>query len=130
MNYKELKWGALKSYAKTLGINTKGLKRFEIEQKIRDLNVVPFKGVKETHPLFNDPEIEELIPYLKAYKKIGAVSSIGDINKKVAIKFHEHIETDKGAVLNLGCGNCIPKYYKRFAHNYDLLATEYGEPLL
>ena len=85
MNYRDLKWGELKSFAKSQGINTKGKKKDEILQELdaygyeilSDLEpskekmeqLKEFKGIKEEHPFFT--EVEEYVPYLKAYNKIS-----------------------------------------------------------
>ena len=60
MNYRELKWGALKSYATKLGINTKGMTKVvllewldampDVAHGIEELT--PFTGIKQsTHYL-------------------------------------------------------------------------------
>ena len=86
MNYRELKWGALKSYATKLGINTKGMTKEvllewldampDVAHGIEEMK--PFKGIKQHHPLFD--EIKDYLPYLKAYKKLNAVSRDPKIN--------------------------------------------------
>jgi hypothetical protein len=119
MNYRELKWGALKSYATKLGINTKGMTKEvllewldampDVAHGIEELK--PFKGIKQHHPLFD--EIKDYLPYLKAYKKLNAVS-------------RDHIETQKNAKVNIGCGRCVNSYYQRMVANYNKLVDEYG----
>ncbi len=86
--------------------------------------VVEFKGIKETHPLFE--EIEEYLPHLKAYKKIKAISSVKEVTTAIATLFMKYIETDKRAGLNLSCGWCKSRYYERMIYGYNKLAEEYG----
>ena len=157
MDYRELKWGALKSYATKLGINTKGMTK---EVLLEWLDAMPdvshgieelksFKGIKEPeilsnewieslvngakvkfhnrlnpHPLFN--EIKDYLPYLKAYKKLNAVSRDPKINKAIATLFVKYIETQKNAKINIGCGRCVNSYYQRMVANYNKLVDQYG----
>ncbi len=132
MNYRELKWGALKSYATKLGINTKGMTKAvllewldampDVAHGIEELK--PFKGIKQHHPLFD--EIKDYLPYLKAYKKLNAVSRDSKINKAIATLFVKYIETQKNAKVNIGCGRCVNSYYQRMVANYNKLVDEYG----
>lgn len=140
MNYRDLKWHDLRSFATSQGIDTRkkkkrtileeldGILPFIVYKEISDnylLNeVVEFKGIKETHPLFE--EIEEYLPHLKAYKKIKAISSVKEVTTAIATLFMKYIETDKRAGLNLSCGRCKSRYYERMIYGYNKLAEEYG----
>ena len=148
MDYHELGWGELRSFAKSQDIDTKGLKRIEILEALDSFNdlvkeetftwvhipcetkakLEPFKGVKETHPLFK--EIEPYLPHLKAYAKLKAVSNVEGISEGIAVLFMKHIEEDKRAPINLGCGPCRDRYYKRMIQGYNKLAEKYGEPTI
>ena len=133
MNYRELKWGALKSYATKLGINTKGMTKEvllewldampEIAHGVEE-ELKPFKGIKQHHPLFD--EIKDYIPYLKAFKKLKAVSPVPEVNKAIATLFMKYIEEHKSASINLGCGRCKHSYYERMIAGYNRLVDEYG----
>jgi len=132
MNYRELKWGALKSYATKLGINTKGMTKVvllewldampDVAHGIEELT--PFTGIKQEHPLFE--EIKDYLPYLKAYKKLNAISRDPKINKAIAALFLKYIEEDKNIRLNLGCGICKQRYYQRMIAGYNRLVDKYG----
>jgi len=132
MDYRELKWGALKSYATKLGINTKGMTKValldclaampEKAHKVEELK--PFKGIKQKHPLFE--EVKDYLPYLKAYKKLNAISRDPKVNKAIATLFLKYIEEDKNIRLNLGCGICKQRYYQRMIAGYNRLVEEYG----
>jgi hypothetical protein len=139
MDYRDLKWGELKSFAKSQGINTKGKKKVDIldeldylneEIVVRTIKGEPtddpyiFKAIKQSHPFFE--EVEPYIPYLIAYNKIGSVSNIEGVSKGIATIFMKYIETDPNAVVNLKCGRCIPRYYKRLVAGYNRMADEYG----
>ena len=156
MNYREMKWGALKSYGTKLGIDTKGMTK---ELLLEWLDAMPdvahgielksFKGIKEPdllsdewieslvngakvrfhnrinpHPIFE--EIKDYIPYLKAYKKLHAISPVPEVNKAIAALFLKYIEEDKNIRLNLGCGICKQRYYERMIAGYNRLVDEYG----
>jgi hypothetical protein len=101
MDYRDLAWGELKSFAKSQGINTKGLKKVEILEQLdnmtpggkrwhtekilgqtmaehsKDLSsyanedFTEFKGIKETHPIFE--EIKPFLPALKVYNTINGM---------------------------------------------------------
>jgi hypothetical protein len=132
MNYRELKWGALKSYGTKLGINTKGMTKQillewldampDVAHGIEELT--PFTGIKQDHPLFD--EVEPYLPYLKAYKKLKAVSPMPEVSKAIATLFLKYIEEDKNIRLNLGCGVCTQRYYERMIAGYNRLVDEYG----
>ena len=132
MNYRELKWGALKSYATKLGINTKGMTKEvllewldampDVAHGIEELK--PFKGIKQHHPLFD--EVEPYLPYLKAYKKLNAISPNPQVNEAIATLFLKYIEQDKNVRMNLGCGICKQRYYQRMIAGYNRLVEEYG----
>tara|TARA_R110001632_G_scaffold13447_1_gene46202 strand:+ start:699 stop:1109 length:411 start_codon:yes stop_codon:yes gene_type:complete len=132
MNYRDLKWGALKSYGTKLGINTKGMTKQvllewldampDVAHGIEELK--PFTGIKQEHPLFD--EVEPYLPYLKAYKKLKAVSPMPEVNKAIATLFLKYIEEDKNIRLNLGCGVCTQRYYERMIAGYNRLVDEYG----
>ena len=132
MDYRKLKWGALKSYATKLGINTKGMTKQvllewldampEIAHGIEQLE--PFKGIKQHHPLFE--ELEPYLPYLKAYKKLKAVSPVPEVNKAIATLFLKYIEEQKNIRINLGCGRCKHSYYERMIAGYNKLVDQYG----
>ena len=132
MDYRKLKWGALKSYATKLGINTKGMTKQillewldampDVAHGIEELT--PFTGIKQDHPLFD--EVEPYLPYLKAYKKLKAVSPMPEVNKAIATLFLKYIEEDKNIRLNLGCGVCTQRYYERMIAGYNRLVDEYG----
>ena len=141
MDYRNLKWGELKSFAKSQGIKTTGKKKVEILEELDNmtpgvkvkLKVKPnflkeFKGIKEEHPFFK--EAEPYVKYLKAYNKIKAVSNVEGVSKGIATIFMKYIETDKNAVINLNCGRCIPKYYERLYAGYNRMAKEHGEPTI
>lgn len=180
MDYHELGWGELRSFAKSQDIDTKGLKRIEILEALDSFNdlvkeetftwvhipcetkakLEPFKGVKsdvieddepkplskewednlvaeakqrlnhkiDPHPLFK--EIEPYLPHLKAYAKLKAVSNVEGISEGIAVLFMKHIEEDKRAPINLGCGPCRDRYYKRMIQGYNKLAEKYGEPTI
>ena len=97
MDYRELKWGALKSYATKLGINTKGMTKVALldclaampEEAHEVEELTPFTGIKQQHPLFE--EIEPYLPYLKAYKKLNAISRDPKVNKAIATLFLKYI---------------------------------------
>ena len=132
MDYRELKWGALKSYGTKLGINTKGMTKEvllewldampEVAHGIEELK--PFTGIKQHHPLFE--ELEPYLPYLKAYKKLKAVSPVPEVNKAIATLFLKYIEEQKNIRINLGCGRCKHSYYERMIAGYNKLVDEYG----
>ena len=157
MNYRELRWGALKSYGTKLGIDTKGMtKELLLEwldampEKAHGIDELkPFKGIKEPellsdewieslvngakvkfhniinpHPLFE--EIKDYIPYLKAFKKLKAVSPVPEVNKAIATLFMKYIEEQKNIRINLGCGRCKHSYYERMIAGYNKLVDEYG----
>ena len=151
MNYRDLKWSELRSFAKSQGIDTKGKKKVEILEELDNMNptieltedelkhgfidfinlpcdtkvkLQEFKGVKESHPLFE--EVKPYLKSLKAYKKLKAVSNVEGQSKGIATLFMKYLEKDPNAVINLGCSRCISKYYERFVANYDLLCDEYG----
>jgi hypothetical protein len=147
MNYRDLAWGELKSFAKSQGINTKGLKKVDILEQLDNFVPVwladeytnpfvamsklePFKGIKETHPIFE--EIKPFLPALKVYNTINGMgikcevtSTEEGISKGIALLYMKHIETHKGAVVALG-GCCIHKYYPRLTFGYNELAKKYG----
>mgnify|MGYP003680850431 CR=1 FL=1 len=116
MNYRELKWGALKSYATKLGINTKGMTKAVLLECLA--------GIKQEHPLFE--EVEPYLPYLKAYKKLNAISPNPEVNEAIATLFLKYIEQDKNVRINLGCGICKQRYYQRMIAGYNRLVEEYG----
>ena len=132
MNYRKLKWGALKSYGTKLGINTKGMTKQvllewldampEVAHGVEELK--PFTGIKQHHPLFD--EVEPYLPYLKAYKKLNAISREDKVNEAIATLFLKHIEEDKNVRINLGCGTCKERYYQRMIANYNKLVDKYG----
>jgi hypothetical protein len=132
MDYRQLKWGALKSYATKLGINTKGMTKQvllewldampDVAHGIEELT--PFIGIKQDHPLFD--EVAPYLPYLKAYKKLKAVSPMPEVNKAIATLFLKYIEEDKNIRLNLGCGVCTQRYYERMIAGYNRLVDEHG----
>ena len=132
MDYRELKWGALKSYGTKLGINTKGMTKQvllewldampDVAHGVEELK--PFTGIKQSHPLFD--EVEPYLPYLKAYKKLHAISPVPEVNKAIAALFLKYIEEDKNIRLNLGCGICKQRYYERMIAGYNRLVDEYG----
>tara|TARA_R110000787_G_scaffold5024_1_gene18767 strand:+ start:447 stop:860 length:414 start_codon:yes stop_codon:yes gene_type:complete len=132
MNYRELKWGALKSYGTKLGINTKGMTKEvllewldampDVAHGIEELK--PFTGIKQHHPLFD--EIKDYLPYLKAFKKLKAVSPVPEVNKAIATLFMKYIEEQKNIRINLGCGRCKHSYYERMIAGYNKLVDEYG----
>ena len=132
MNYRELKWGALKSYATKLGINTKGMTKDvllewldampDVAHGIEELK--PFTGIKQHHPLFE--ELEPYLPYLKASKKLKAVSPVPEVNLAIATLFLKYIEEQKNIRINLGCGRCKHSYYERMIAGYNKLVDEYG----
>ena len=132
MDYRELKWGALKSYATKLGINTKGMTKVALleclaamPEKAHEVEELkPFKGIKKEHPLFD--EVEPYLPYLKAYKKLNAISREPKVNEAIATLFLKYIEQDKNIRLNLGCGICKQRYYQRMIAGYNRLVEEYG----
>ena len=133
MDYRELKWGALKSYATKLNINTKGMTKSALLDcldampemiHIVEEQLEPFKGIKQNHPLFD--EIEPYLPYLKAFKKLNAISPVNEVTTAIATLFMKYIETDKRAALNLSCGRCRARYYERMIYGYNKLAEEYG----
>ena len=132
MDYRKLKWGALKSYATKLGINTKGMTKVALldclaampEQSHEVEELTPFTGIKQDHPLFD--EVEPYLPYLKAYKKLKAVSPMPEVNKAIATLFLKYIEEDKNIRLNLGCGVCTQRYYERMIAGYNRLVDEHG----
>ena len=132
MNYRELKWGALKSYATKLGINTKGMTKVALLECLAAMpdeaheveELTPFNGIKQEHPLFND--VEPYLPYLKAYKKLNAISRDSKVNEAIATLFLKYIEQDKNIRLNLGCGICKQRYYQRMIAGYNRLVEEYG----
>lgn len=142
MDYHELPWGQLKSFAKSQDINTKGLKRIEILEMLDSFNsevkeeetTIKFKGIKELpkkeykHPLFK--EVKPYLPHLKAYKKLKATSAVEGVSVGIATLFMKHIETDKNAAINLKCGRCISRYYERMVNGYNILAEKYGEPTI
>jgi len=156
MNYREMKWGALKSYGTKLGIDTKGMTK---ELLLEWLDAMPdvahgielksFKGIKEPdllsdewieslvngakvrfhnrinpHPIFE--EIKDYIPYLKAFKKLKAVSPVKEVNVAIATLFMKYIEEQKNIAINLGCGICKHKYYERLIAGYNKLVDQYG----
>jgi len=135
MNYRDLKWGELKRFAKSQGINTKGKKKDDILQELDNMtpvsnalssdDFISFKGIKEEHPFFT--EVEEYVPYLKAYNKIKAVSNKEGVSKAIATIFMKYIETDKNAVINLA-SCCIDKYYPRLTNGYNEMCIKYGRP--
>jgi hypothetical protein len=133
MNYRELKWGALKSYATKLDINTKGMTKSALLEcldampemiHVVEEQLEPFKGIKQHHPLFE--EIEPYLPYLKAFKKLKAVSPVPEVNKAIATLFLKYIEEQKNIRINLGCGRCKHSYYERMIAGYNKLVDEYG----
>lgn len=138
MNYRDLKWSELRSFASSQGINTKGKKKKEILDELDNMTPVskepfvalsklePFKGIKEEHPFFT--EVEEYVPYLKAYNKIKAVSNKEGVSKAIATIFMKYIETDPNAVVDLGCGKCIHRYYGRLYAGYNRMADEHNKP--
>jgi len=129
MNYRDLKWHDLRSFATSQGIDTRKKKKRTILEELDGMlpkakKLEPFKGIKETHPLFD--EIKEYIPHLKAYKKIKAISSVKEVTTAIATLFMKYIETDKRAGLDLSCGRCKSRYYERMIYGYNKLAEEYG----
>ena len=141
MDYRKLKWGALRSYATKLGINTKGMPKQvllewldalpDVAHGIKNASftfaneeLTPFTGIKQEHPLFD--EIKDYLPYLKAYKKLHAISPVPEVNKAIAALFLKYIEEDKNIRLNLGCGICKQRYYERMIAGYNRLVEEYG----
>jgi hypothetical protein len=133
MDYRELKWGALKSYATKLDINTKGMTKEVLLEWLDAMPDVahgieeqlePFKGIKQHHPLFE--ELEPYLPYLKAYKKLKAVSPVKEINEAIATLFIKYIEEQKNIRINLSCGFCKHSYYERMIAGYNRLVDEYG----
>jgi len=132
MDYRELKWGALKSYGTKLGINTKGMTKEvllewldampDVAHGIEELT--PFTGIKQNHPLFE--EIKDYLPYLKAFKKLKAVSRAREVNEAIATLFIKYIEEQKNIRINLGCGRCVHSYYERMIAGYNKLVDEYG----
>ena len=148
MDYKELKWNELRSFATSQGINVRGLKKVEIYNALDNFNdvggldyvnvscdtkvkVVEFKGIKEEHPIFE--EIKPFLPALKVYNTINGMgikcevtSSVEGVSKGIALLYMKHIETHKGAVVALG-GCCIHKYYPRLTFGYNELAKEYNK---
>ena len=131
MDYRELKWGALRSYASKLGINTKGMTKELILEWLDAMpdeahgkHLEPFKGIKQKHPLFE--ELEPYLPHLKAYKKVKAISPLKEVNEAIATLFVKYIETQKNVRVNLGCGICRQKYYERMIAGYNKLVEEYG----
>ena len=132
MDYRKLKWGALKSYGTKLGIDTKGMtKQVLLEwldampEKAHGIEELePFKGIKQHHPLFD--EIKDYLPYLKAFKKLKAVSPVPEVNKAIATLFLKYIEEQKNIRINLGCGRCKHSYYERMIAGYNRLVDEYG----
>ena len=132
MDYRELKWGALKSYGTKLGINTKGMTKDvllewldampDVAHGIEELT--PFTGIKQNHPLFD--EIKDYLPYLKAFKKLKAVSRAREVNEAIATLFIKYIEEQKNIRINLGCGRCVNSYYERMIAGYNKLVDEYG----
>ena len=132
MDYRKLKWGALKSYATKLGINTKGMTKQVLldclaampEEAHEVEELTPFTGIKQHHPLFD--EVEPYLPYLKAYKKLNAISREPKVNEAIATLFLKHIEEDKNVRINLGCGICKQRYYQRMIAGYNRLVDEYG----
>jgi len=132
MDYRQLKWGALKSYATKLGINTKGMTKVALldclaamPEKAHEVEeLTPFTGIKQEHPLFD--EVEPYLPYLKAYKKLNAISREDKVNEAIAILFLKYIEEDKNVRMNLGCGTCKERYYQRMIANYNKLVDKYG----
>ena len=137
MDYRELSWHDLRSFATSQGIDTRKKKKRTILEELDGMFILHkegkpfvamsklehFKGIKETHPLFE--ELEEYIPYLKAFIKIGSISSIDKVNKAIATLFMKYIEEDKSAAINLGCGRCKHRYYERMIAGYNRLAKEY-----
>jgi len=133
MDYRQLKWGALKSYATKLDINTKGMTKqvlLEYLDAMPDVahgieeELKPFIGIKQHHPLFE--ELEPYLPYLKAYKKLKAVSPVKEVNEAIATLFLKYIEEYKNIKINLGCGDCVHSYYRRMIEGYNKLVDEYG----
>jgi len=133
MDYRQLKWGALKSYGTKLGINTKGMTKqvlLEYLDAMPDVahgieeELKPFKGIKQNHPLFL--ELEPYLPYLKAYKKLKAVSRVPKVNEVIATLFVKYIEKQKNIRVNIGCNKCVNSYYERMIANYNKLVDEYG----
>jgi hypothetical protein len=132
MNYREMKWGALKSYGTKLGIDTKGMTKElllewldampDVAHGIEQLE--PFKGIKQNHPLFD--EIKDYLPYLKAFKRLKAVSPVKEVNVAIATLFMKYIEEQKNIAINLGCGICKHKYYERLIAGYNKLVDQYG----
>ena len=126
MDYKSLKWGALKTYAKEQGINTRGMVKVEIIRLLDNYEALkPFKGIKETHPFFI--EVQEVLPHIKAFKKVKSYSREPNVNKRIAELFMTYIETDKNAVINTKCGSCLESLYHRMVINYNIMAEKYGE---
>jgi hypothetical protein len=131
MDYRKLKWGALKSYGTKLGIDTKGMTKDvllewldampDVAHGIEELE--PFKGIKQHHPLFD--EIKDYLPYLKAFKKLKAVSPVPEVNLAIATLL-KYIEEQKNIRINLGCGRCKHSYYERMIAGYNRLVDEYG----
>jgi len=156
----DMTWKSLLAFAKENGINVKHKKKADIIKELDEHYAVPdevkvdiknlenmeevkaptvkFEGIKdlpkkkkekkESHPIFND--IKEVMPSLKAYKKLQSISSHANINQRVAEIFLEHIETQKNAPLNLSCGVCKPRYYNRLIQGYNILAEEHGKPTI
>ena len=146
MDYRKLKWHDLRSFATAQGVDTRKKKKKAILEELDSIfpivldstvksgfndfmkdvdkrSLKPFKGVKETHPLFE--ELEEYIPHLKAFLKMGSVSSIDKVNTAIATLFMKYIEEDKSAAINLGCGRCKHRYYERMIAGYNRLAVTY-----
>ena len=132
MDYRKLKWGALKSYATKLGIDTKGMTKDVLLEWLDAMpekahgieELEPFKGIKQHHPLFD--EIKDYLPYLKAFKKLKAVSPVPEVNLAIATLFMKYIEEQKNIRINLGCGRCKHSYYERMIAGYNRLVDEYG----
>ena len=132
MDYRKLKWGALKSYGTKLGIDTKGMTKEVLLEWLDAMpekahgieQLEPFKGIKQYHPLFN--EIKDYLPYLKAFKKLKAVSPVPEVNLAIATLFMKYIEEQKNIRINLGCGRCKHSYYERMIAGYNKLVDEYG----
>ena len=146
MNYRDLNWSELRAFATSQGINTKGKKKVDILAEldgippgmktkltfdykgIKDLNLptetASFKCFTESHPFFKD--IEEYIPYLKAYDKSKSICNIPGVSRAIATIFMTHIEENPRATLNLTCGRCVAGYYRRTVAGYNRLAKKYG----
>ena len=125
MSYRDLKWGALKTYAKEQGINTRGMVKVEIIRLLDNAELKTFKGIKETHPFFI--EVQEVLPHIKAFKKVKSYSREPKVNERIAELFMTYIETDKNAVINTKCGDCLQSLYHRMVINYNIMAKKYGE---